>query len=109
MQAIKPHVNSGETVMVIAGKDKNKTGKVVKFLPKKNGIIVEGLNMVKRHVKARGNEPGGIKEKEAAMHISNVMPYCAKCAKPVRIKKQILENGDKLRTCVKCGSSLEKQ
>jgi large subunit ribosomal protein L24 len=108
MQATKSHVNKGETVMVVAGKDKNKTGKVVRLLPKKNRIIVEGLNMVKRHVKASGNEPGGIKEKEAAMHISNVMPYCAKCAKPVRIRKQILENGDKLRICGKCGSSLEK-
>lgn len=108
MQATKTHVRKGETVMVITGKDKNKTGKVMQFLPKKDGVIVEGLNMVKRHVKARGNEPGGIKEKESAIHISNVMPYCAKCSKPVRVKKQVLENGDKQRLCAKCGSSLEK-
>lgn len=108
MQATKSHVIKGETVMVIAGKEKNKTGKVVQFLPKKNSIIVEGLNMVKRHMKARGNEPGGIKEKEAAIHISNVMPFCTKCSKPVRVRKQILENGDKLRICGKCGNSLEK-
>ncbi len=108
MQATKTHVRKGETVMVIAGKDKNKTGTVIQYLPKKNGIIVEGLNMVKRHVKARGNEPGGIKEKEASIHISNVMPYCSKCAKPVRVRKKVLENGDKQRLCAKCGSSLEK-
>jgi large subunit ribosomal protein L24 len=108
MQATKTHVRKGETVMVITGKDKNKTGKVMHFLPKKDCVIVEGLNMVKRHVKARGNEPGGIKEKEAAIHISNVMPYCAKCSKPVRVKKMVLENGDKQRLCAKCGSSLEK-
>jgi large subunit ribosomal protein L24 len=108
MQAIKSHVSKGDTVMVIAGKEKTKTGKVLQLLPKKNSVIVEGLNMVKRHVKARGNEPGGIKEKEAAIHISNVMPFCSKCAKPVRIKRTALENCDKQRICAKCGNSLEK-
>jgi large subunit ribosomal protein L24 len=108
MQATKSHVSKGDTVMVIAGKEKNKTGKVLQLLLKKDSVIVEGLNTVKRHVKARGNEPGGIKEKEAAIHISNVMPFCSKCAKPVRIKRTSLENGDRQRTCAKCGNSLEK-
>lgn len=108
MQATKTHVSKGETVMIVTGKEKNKTGKILQLLPKKDRVIVEGLNMVKRHVKARGNEPGGIKEKEAAIHISNVMPYCSKCAKPVRIRNQVLENGDKQRICVKCGNSLAK-
>ena len=108
MQAIKTHVRKGDTVMVIAGKEKSKTGTVLQLLPKKNGVIVEGLNMVKRHVKAKGNEAGGITEKEASIHISNVMPYCSKCAKPVRTRKNILENGDKQRVCVKCGSSFAK-
>lgn len=108
MQAQKFHVAKGDTVMVIAGKEKTKTGTVQKVLPKKNGVIVEGLNMVKRHVRARGNEAGGIVEKEAAIHISNVQLYCTKCAKPVRTKTKVLENGDKQRTCAKCGISLEK-
>lgn len=108
MQATKSHVSKGELVMVITGKEKNKTGKVLRLLPKKDAVIVEGLNMTKRHIKARGNEAGGIKEKEAAIHISNVMPYCSKCAKPVRTRKQLLENGEKQRICVKCNSSLEK-
>jgi large subunit ribosomal protein L24 len=108
MQASKSHVSKGETVMVIAGKEKNKTGKVVQLLPKKDGVIVEGLNIVKRHTKARGNEPGGIKEKEAAIHISNVMPYCSKCAKPVRVRRTVLENGEKQRTCAKCGNVFGK-
>lgn len=108
MQATKSHVSKGDTVMVIAGKEKNKTGKILQLLPKKDSVIVEGLNMVKRHLKARGNEAGGIKEKEASIHISNVMPFCSKCAKPVRVKRIALENGDKQRTCVKCGSSVEK-
>jgi large subunit ribosomal protein L24 len=106
MQAIKSHVSKGETVMVIAGKEKNKTGKVLQLLPKKEGVIVEGLNMVKRHVKARGSEPGGIREKEAAIHISNVMPYCAKCSKPVRTRKNVLDSGEKQKLCVKCGTAL---
>ncbi len=106
MQVSKPHVNKGDTVMVIAGKEKNKTGKILQLLPKKNGVIVEGLNLVKRHVKARGNEAGEIKEKEARIHISNVMPYCAKCSKPVRTRKNVLENGDKQRICIKCGAAL---
>lgn len=108
MQAQKFHVSKGDTVMVIAGKEKNKTGKVLKVLPKKNGLIVEGLNMVKRHVRARGNEPGGITEKEASINVSNVQLFCAKCSKPVRSRVKVLENGDKQRTCVKCGVALEK-
>ena len=66
MQATKSHVSKGDTVMVVAGKEKNKTGKILQLLPKKDSVIVEGLNMVKRHLKARGNEAGGIKEKEAS-------------------------------------------
>jgi large subunit ribosomal protein L24 len=107
MQTKKYHVSKGDTVMVIAGKEKAKTGKILQVLPKKDTVIVEGLNMVKRHMRARGNEPGGIIEKEAALHVSNVQLYCTKCVKPVRSKVQILENGDKQRTCVKCGISLE--
>lgn len=106
MQAKKSHVNKSDVVMVIAGKEKGKTGKVLQLVPKKDGVIVEGLNLVKRHVRARGNEAGEIKEKEARIHISNVMPFCAKCAKPVRVSKTVLENGEKQRVCVKCGSTL---
>ena len=107
MQSKKYHVAKGDTVMVIAGKEKTKTGKVLQVLPKKDSVIVEGLNMVKRHVRARGNEPGGITEKEAALHVSNVQLYCTKCVKPVRTRVTILENGEKQRTCIKCGISLE--
>lgn len=108
MQATKSHVSKGDTVMIVAGKEKNKTGKILQLLPKKDSVIVEGLNMVKRHLKARGNEAGGIKEKEASIHISNVSPFCSKCAKPVRIRRITLENGEKQRICVKCGCSVEK-
>ena len=60
MQATKSHVSKGDTVMVITGKEKNKTGQVLRLLPKKESVIISGLNMVKRHVKAKGNEPGGV-------------------------------------------------
>jgi large subunit ribosomal protein L24 len=92
--------------MVIAGKEKSKTGKVLQFLPKKESVIIEGLNIVKRHVKSRGNEAGEIKEKEAPIHISNVMFYCIKCSKPVRTSKKLLGNNEKQRICVKCGIAL---
>jgi large subunit ribosomal protein L24 len=108
MQATKSHVSKGDTVMVIAGKEKSKTGQVLQLLPKKDSVVVAGLNMVKRHLKAKGNEAGGIQEKEAPIHISNVMPYCSKCSKPVRTRKTVLENGEKQRICIKCGTSLQK-
>lgn len=108
MLANKNHVKKGDTVAVMAGKDKAKTGKVVKLVPKKDGVLVEGINVVKKHVRARGNQPGGIVEQEAPIHISNVQLYCAKCSKGVRTKVQALEDGKKLRVCVKCGESFDK-
>ena len=108
MQGNKYHVKKGDTVVVVAGKDKSKSGKVLQILPKREGVLVEGLNIVKRHTRARGNEPGGIVEKEAPVHISNVMIYCNKCAKPVRTRTSVLEDGKKARVCVKCGESFDK-
>ena len=108
MAGINLHVKKGDTVMVITGKDKNKTGKVLQILPKKEGVLVEGLNKVKRHTRARGNEAGGILEKEAPIHFSNVMMYCGKCAKPVRTRVNQLEDGKKARVCIKCGEAFDK-
>lgn len=104
----KYHVAKGDDVIVIAGKEKTKTGKILRILAKKDAVIVEGVNMVKRHVRARGNEPGGIQEKEAALHISNVQHYCSKCNKAVRSRVKVLENGDKQRICTKCNGSVGK-
>jgi large subunit ribosomal protein L24 len=104
----KLHVKKNDTVMVITGKDKAKTGKVLSLVPKKDGVLIEGINVVKRHTKARGSEQGGILEKEAPVHISNVALLCAKCNKPVRTKITVLEDGKKARCCVKCGESFDK-
>ncbi len=108
MQGNKLRVKKGDTVMVITGKDSRKTGKVLRIFSKKERIVVEGLNIVKKHTRARGNQPGGIEEKEAPLHISNVMLYCQKCGKPVRIRRNLLENGEKVRVCVKCGEAFDK-
>lgn len=104
----KLHVKKNDTVVVIAGKDRAKSGKVISIHPKKDGVIVEGINMVKRHTKPRGSEQGGILEKEAPVHISNVQLYCGKCKKPVRTRIAVLEDGKKARLCVKCGESFDK-
>jgi large subunit ribosomal protein L24 len=108
MQGNKLRVKKGDTVMVITGKDSRKTGKVLRIFSKKERIVVEGLNIVKKHTRARGNQPGGIEEKEAPLHISNVMLYCQKCGKPVRMRRNLLENGEKVRVCVKCGEAFDK-
>lgn len=108
MLARKLKIKKGDTVMVVAGKEKGKTGKVLRVVVKKDGVLVEGLNMVKRHTRARGNEPGGIVEKESPVNISNVMVYCGKCKKPVRTRINVLEDAKKARVCVKCGESFDK-
>jgi len=102
-------IKKNDTVMVIAGKERGKTGKIIRVLPQENRAIVERLNMVKRHMKPRGpQEPGGILEKEAAIHLSNVMPMCEKCNAPVRIGVRQLEDGSKSRSCRRCGELLDK-
>lgn len=108
MQGNKLRIKKGDTVMVITGKDNKKTGKILRVLSKKDSVLVEGLNVIKKHTRARGNQAGGIEEKEAPIHCSNVMLFCSKCNKPVRSKSNTLENGDKVRICIKCGESFDK-
>jgi len=97
-----------DKVMVITGKDKNKIGKVLKVLRKKDKVLVEGINKVKRHVKPNPyrNEPGGIVEKEAPIHISNVALVCESCSKPTRVGFKITEDGKKVRYCKKCNETI---
>lgn len=109
MLGTKLHVKKGDTVIVITGKDKYKTGTVLQILPKKNGVLVQGLNVVKRHSRAKGNEAGGIVEKEAAIHISNVMVFCGKCKKAVRTRTNVHADGTKERLCIKCGESFDNK
>jgi len=103
----KVHVRKGDTVVVVSGKSEGKRGKVLEVIPGKSRIIIEGVNIVKRHTRPTRSLPqGGIKEKEAAIHSSNAMLYCNKCNNPVRVQKRILENGKTERICRKCGEAL---
>ena len=107
----KIHVKTGDTVIVSSGDDKGKTGKVLEVSPKEGKVIVEGLNIVKKHVRPRPpQEAGGIVEVPAAMYASKVQLYCEACAKAgksgaTRAAHKIA-NGKKLRVCAKCGAEL---
>lgn len=103
----KVHVRKGDTVLVTTGKDKGKKGKVISVEPEKSRVIVEGVNVVKRHTKPTQKAPqGGIMEKPAPVHSSNVMLFCTKCNNPTRINKKLLEDGKKVRVCKECGELL---
>jgi large subunit ribosomal protein L24 len=97
-----------DEVLILRGKDKGKRGKVQKFLPAQNLILVEGLNRVKRHLKAgaQGARQAGIIEKEMPMNASKVMPICPNCDKPTRIGIQVLDDGSKTRMCKRCNSMI---
>lgn len=102
------HVKSGDTVVVISGKDKGKKGKILKVLPKENKVIVEGINMVTKHMKPQGaNQQGGRITKEGPMDSSKVMYYCDKDKTGVRVGHKVLDNGSKVRVCKKCGKELD--
>ncbi len=103
------HVKKDDTVIVLAGKDKGKTGKILKSLPKKQRVIVEGVNIITKHQKpSYGNPEGGIIKKEAPIHVSNVLLYCDSCKKGVRTKMKIDEEmSKKIRICVKCGHEFD--
>jgi large subunit ribosomal protein L24 len=101
-------IRKNDSVMVIAGKERGKTGKVLRVLKEKDAVIVERLNIVKRHTKPRGpQQTGGIVEKEAAIHASNIMIMCDKCNAPARIGHKILTDGKKIRVCRNCQEALE--
>ncbi len=102
------HIKKNDMVQVIAGKDKGKSGKVLRVVYKKDRAIVEKLNMIKRHMKPnQQNRQGGILEKEAPIHISNLMLICAKCTDPTRVGYRLLEDSKKVRFCKKCNEVID--
>ena len=104
----KLQIKTGDSVMVISGKDNGKKGKIISVDTKNARVFVDKVNLVKRHTKpTQGAPQGGIIKKEAAIDASNVMIMCSKCDKPVRIKKEILADGTKVRVCAKCGAKLD--
>ena len=102
-------LKKNDLVMVISGKEKGKSGRILRVFPQKNRVLIEKINFVKRHTRPSGQmRQGGILEKEAHIHISNVMIVCEKCNLPIRFGKKILDDGKKVRVCKKCGEVLDK-
>lgn len=101
-------IKKDDTVLVISGDEKGKRGRVLTVYPKKQKVLVEKLNVIKRHMKpSKKYAQGGIIEKEAPIHRSKVMLVCSKCNKPTRIGQKILKSGSKVRTCNKCREVLD--
>ncbi|RJR17092.1 MAG: 50S ribosomal protein L24 [Nitrospiraceae bacterium] len=101
-------LKKNDTVLIITGDEKGKKGRVLDVDPDKNRLLVERLNMIKKHMKpSKKYSQGGIIEKEAPVHMSNVMLVCPKCSKPTRIGNSVLENGKKIRSCRKCGEVVD--
>ena len=101
-------IRKNDTVLVIAGKDRGKRGKVRFAYPKDERLLVEGINFIKRHTRASGQvRQAGIIEREAPIHISNVMILCSKCNNPTRIGFRFLKDGKKVRFCHSCGEVID--
>ncbi len=103
---MKLKIRKKDKVMVLSGKDKGKTGEVLKIYPETMRVLVAKVNMVTKHKKPRQNEPGGLQKMEAAMHYSNVMLMCPKCEKPIRPKLDKLSTGETVRLCRKCSETI---
>jgi len=102
------NIKKNDMVTVIAGKDKGKSGRVISVSPRKESLLVEKINFIKRHTRPRGQaHKGGILERESPLHISKVMIMCGKCDRPVRVRKIKLQDGSRVRVCHKCGESLD--
>ena len=104
----KCHIRKDDKVKVIAGKDKGKIGKVLSLKRKKSRLIIENINMMKKHARPSAKQrQGGIIESESPIHWSNVMLMCNKCVKPVRIKMKRFEDGKKIRVCRECNEIID--
>jgi large subunit ribosomal protein L24 len=101
-------IRKGDRVVVTTGSDRGKQGEVLKVLPKENRAVVQGVNIAKHHTKPRGmGQPGGIVEKEATIHLSNIMLIDPKTDKPTRIGFKVMENGAKIRVARATGNAIE--
>jgi large subunit ribosomal protein L24 len=106
-QTVRSKIRKNDMVMVVKGRDRGKTGKVLRVQPEDGRVLVERLNMVKRHSKPRGAaSPGGIVEKEAPLRASNLMFFCERCNAPVRLGIKIAADGERTRVCRRCGEAV---
>ena len=110
MSRLATSIRKNDTVLVVTGKDRGKRGRVLKLVPDKNRLIVEGVNMIKRHTRPNPgkNVKGGIVEREASLHASNVQLVCPECGAQTRIGRKILGDGRKVRVCRKCEGVVDK-
>lgn len=109
MRQPKYSIRKDDQVMVTCGKDRGRTGRVARVIPSRGAVVVEKLNMIKRHTRPSAlSRHGGIIEKEAPLNISNVAFLCSKCKVPVRLGKKTLKDGKKVRFCRKCGEVIDK-
>ena len=110
MSRLATPIRKNDNVVVTTGKDRGKRGRVVRLVPEKNRLVVEGVNIIKRHTRPnpQKNVKGGVVEREAPLHASNVQIVCPECSKPTRIGKKILDDGRKVRVCRKCEGVLDK-
>ena len=110
MSRLATPIRKNDNVVVTTGKDRGKRGRVMRVVPDKNRVIVEGVNIIKRHTKPnpQRNVKGGVVEREAALHASNVQLVCPECGKPTRIGRKVLGDGRKVRVCRKCEGVVDK-
>ncbi len=110
MSRLATPVRKNDNVLVTTGKDRGKRGRVLKVLPAKNRVVVEGVNLIKRHTKPNPQRQikGGLVEREAPMHASNVQVVCPECGKATRIGRKVLGDGRKVRICRKCEGVVDK-
>ena len=110
MSRLQTPVRKNDNVVVMTGKDRGKKGRVLKVLPEKNRVVVEGVNVIKRHTKPNPQRQikGGVVEREAALHASNVQLVCPECGKATRVGRKVLGDGRKVRICRKCEGVVDK-
>ena len=110
MSRLATPIRKNDNVVVTSGKDRGKQGRVVRVVADKNRVVVEGVNVIKRHTRAnpQRNVKGGVVEREAPLHASNVQLVCPECGKPTRIGRKILGDGRKVRVCRKCEGVVDK-
>jgi large subunit ribosomal protein L24 len=103
----KLNIKKDDRVLVVAGREKGKVGKILKVDPAKQRAVVEKVNMIKRHTRAGQSSQGGVLEREAPLALSNLMVLCPKCNQPGRVARKKLENGKSARFCKKCGEYMD--
>ena len=104
------HVKKDDEVLILAGKDRGKSGRVLRVFPVKKRAVVENMNMLRKHTRPnpQKNIKGGVVERESPIHLANLMVICRECGKPTRVSYSLLSDGKKVRTCRKCNGTIDK-